>query len=161
MDSIGSASLQNDVLGYTAQMLAFALDNRRCHARSAMTSCGLKPSCSYCSMTENSCKLFKISFGKSISRRTLKCESFDTMKVAFPAMAQSTNLLSSGSSFIRLNLKKVSISSTEGAFNRVWMTFEAIIEFVFCPIISSYSSRISFETQRVYLPSCKPRQTLK
>ena len=101
-------------------------------------------------MTENSCKLFKISFEKSISRRTLKCESFDTMKVAFPAMAQSTNLLSSGSS-IRSNLKKVSISSTEGAFNRVWMTFEAIIEFVFCPIISSYSSRISFETQRVYL----------
>ena len=142
-------------------MLAFTLDNRRCHARSAMTSCGLKPSCSYCSMTENSCKLFKISFGKSISRRTLKCESFDTMKVAFPAMAQSTNLLSSGSSFIRSNLKKVSISSTEGAFNRVWMTFKAIIEFVFCPIISSYSSRISFETQRVYLPSYKPRQTLK
>ena len=37
MDSIGSASLQNDMLGYTARVLAHALDNRRSHARSAMT----------------------------------------------------------------------------------------------------------------------------
>ena len=30
-------ALQNDMLGYTAQVLAHALDNRRSHARSAMT----------------------------------------------------------------------------------------------------------------------------
>ena len=37
MDSIGASLLQNDMLGYTARVLAHALDNRRSHARSAMT----------------------------------------------------------------------------------------------------------------------------
>ena len=37
-DSIVSLrTLQNDMLGYTARVLAHALDNRRSHARSAMT----------------------------------------------------------------------------------------------------------------------------
>ena len=38
LDSIVSwRTLQNDMLGYTARVLAHALDNRRSHARSAMT----------------------------------------------------------------------------------------------------------------------------
>ncbi len=51
---------------------------------------------------ENSWILFTTSFGKSICFRMSKCESLDTMYVAFPAIAQSTNLLSSGSFLIRL-----------------------------------------------------------
>ena len=38
MDCFGTCVPRNDVLGYTARVLALALDNRRCHARSAMTA---------------------------------------------------------------------------------------------------------------------------
>ena len=41
------------------------------------------------------------------------------------------------------------------------MTLESITEFVLWARISSYSSSISFDTQSVYLPYCKPFHTLK
>ena len=42
MDCFGTGAPRNDVLGYTARVLALALDNRRCHARSAMTCNSLR-----------------------------------------------------------------------------------------------------------------------
>ena len=42
MDCFGTGAPRNDVLGYTARVLALALDNRRCHARSAMTCSSLR-----------------------------------------------------------------------------------------------------------------------
>ena len=54
-----------------------------------------------CKVSINSFSLSTNSWGKVMSRRTLKCESSDTIYVAPAAKAQSTNLLSSGSASMR------------------------------------------------------------
>ena len=55
----------------------------------------------YCNSATNSWMLLTSTMGKSMFLRTLKWASFVTMSSAFPQMAQSTNLLSSGSASMR------------------------------------------------------------
>ncbi len=61
---------------------------------------------------ENSCNFITAILGKSILFNTSKWESFETMKEAFEAKAQSTNLLSSWSSSMAIVLNQGSINST-------------------------------------------------
>ena len=103
--------------------------------------------------SENSFALITLTCGKSICFKMSKCLSLDTMYCAFAVIQQSTNLLSSKSDCIRLNLKYGVTSSVFWAFNIVAITLFAISEVVFLDIISEYSSMISVETHRMNWPS--------
>ena len=93
--------------------------------------------------------------GKSISLRILKWASLETMYSALPQMAQSTNLLSSGSDFIRL---KKYVGETRMVFSPLTIvstTVSANQRLVFDAKISVYSDKISVETHHSTLPSRK------
>lgn len=105
----------------------------------------------YCSLISrvfiNSSSVTRLSCGKAIWSRTLKWESSS----APAANAQSTNLLSSGSSFINSIWKCGSTSNTFGLFSINKTTFSAIEGVICWPKISWYSSKISFDTHSWYL----------
>ena len=120
----------------------------------------VKASCSV-RILRNSLSRMTRSFGKGISFRTSKCLSSETINAAFVAMAQSTNLLSSISLVINSKWYRGSTNSTKPLSTIALIMFSATIELAFFEMISLYSSRISFETQRTNFPCWNPVQTWK
>ena len=106
-------------------------------------------------ISRNSAILTKFNWGNGVLWRILKCLSSETRYSALAAKAQSTNLLSSGSSVIRPSLKCGSTKVTFLLFRISNMTFSAIRDVVCCSMISWYSSRISLEMHSWNLPARK------
>ena len=106
-------------------------------------------------MGRKSANFTRFSWGKGVWFNTLKWLSLDTRYSALAAKAQSTNLLSSGSSVISPMRKWGSTKVTFLLFSISKMTFSAIRAVVCCPMISWYSSSISLEIHNWNFPAKK------
>lgn len=112
------------------------------------------------SCSEKSLILITRTFGQSIFDNMLKWVSFVTTYSASAAIAQSTNLLSSTSDFIRSKWTYMSWYFVWGSLAIASTIFLAILGDVFVAMISSYSSRISVLTHKEMLPFKMPVQIL-
>ena len=107
-----------------------------------------------------SCIVTSWSLGQSISLRAWKCESLETMYSAFPQTAQSTNLLSSGSAWIKLKKNDGETLTVFSLFTIAFTMTSANHALVFYSNITMYSERISVETHHSTLPSTNSVHTL-
>ena len=88
-----------------------------------------------------------VTSGKSMLFRISKCRSLETMYSAIPQMAQSTNLLSSGSCVIKLKRQVGVVLTRFGRLVKASIKMVAMRLEIFWEIISSYSRSISGDTQ--------------
>lgn len=92
-------------------------------------------------------------FGKSIFFKMSKCLSLVTIYLAFAVIAQSTNLLSSGSSVIKLKRKYGVINFVFLLLTIALITKNEYSSSKNLKSTSRYSSRISFETHKIFSPA--------
>ena len=107
----------------------------------------------YCKVLLNSSKVSTFTLGNGMLWSARKWLSSLTMKSALAMMAQSTNLLSSGSASIRLKWNCGSQRITKGLRRMAPTIFVAKEALTFSVSISIYSLTISLLMQSVYFPS--------